>query len=211
MATKLNIANQALAHLGQSVRMEDFDEETSTGRSVRPFYGDSKDFVLSDGDWRFAIKKRQDLELVESFQRGGDTIYVWRLPVDFRRRPEVFSQEGDEYRYKVSFDQYVKDGVRVLETCYPDCNLDYVYDLPEALYPPNFGLLQSYKLALLIRNPETLGDGAISSNRLIELYKDLHSKLQEDHTLDHDYRPSLITSTLQAMGQGIGGIPGYRY
>ena len=213
MTTKLTIANQALGHLAVSRRIENLRVSTDpNAAAINNYYQDSKFFVLSDFDWTFSFKKRIPLTRVNDFFEGSTKRYVFSEPLDMLRRPSVFSAFGGT-RYKVPFRVYLSDegGLvqRVIETEYEDCTIDYYGDIEEKFYRPLVGLLQSFKLANLARNEITLGDGAISTNVLETRYESLRDKIAEMNLLEGDEFSNKNNSTLQAMVQSTGGIPGY--
>ena len=174
------------------------DDATTEAQAMSIYYSDSKSWVLSEFNWRICRKRREPLNQVGSFVENGVTYYLFKEPDDFERNPEVFSLDNGE-RCKIKFDYYFYKDMRVYQVAAQTCEMDYIFNIDEAFYPPLLGLLQSYKLAAMARNQLTLGDSAISTERINELYKITFDVLTEKYGLQRDDLTGRVNTTEEAM------------
>lgn len=197
--TKTEIANMALGHLGSDAVLVNLDEDSSPeSQAMSLYYEESKSWVFSDFNWRICRKRRVPLNQVDKFSENGIDYYLFAEPADFERNAEIFSIENGQ-RCKVRFDYYFYKDQRVYQVAARVCEIDYVFNMAEKDYPTMLGLLQSYKLAALARNQLTLGDSAISTMRLNELYGKAFDTITEKYGLQRDDQTGKITSTEEAM------------
>ena len=204
MATKLTIANMALGFLAEERQISSLETTTNNAdaTTMDKYYKASKEMTLSALDWKFARKRRVKLALLENFMENDSDVYVWAYPRDFITKPKVYSTSNANNRYKVPFDSYSDESGRaVLETCVPDCTIDYNWDIPEERYFPRLDVLQAYKLAELARNEIILGDGAITVNKLRENFNTLLAEMGESEYQLSDTQAGTINTFEEARNE----------
>lgn len=135
--TKLEVANQALALLGQEPLLS-FDKDSRNGRVIRLFFETARIAVLEDNHWSFASKRALP---------SPDTIvplFGWTqqftLPGDFLK--EQFVLDGSD----CNIDYRIESGKLLTNTTTP--RLIYTWDQQDySRYSAKFIELLAYKLA----------------------------------------------------------------
>lgn len=143
MASKIDIVNQALVLLGESVIS---DLSLPVGETVETVYNTTRDSLLTSHRWRFAVKK------VALSEAAGSPVNEWAnhftLPSDFLLLIST---------YPIS--TYEIYGSKLL-TNNDEVEIDYIYDPGEKLYPAYFVKAFATQLAsdiaLPITNDKTL-------------------------------------------------------
>ena len=158
MATKLEICNMALSHLGVGEGIAAISESSEPARACRLFYDQARDEVLTEIPWTFA-SKRADLALITA-DPNDDWGYSYQYPSDalaVRRIPSILRNETRASR--VSY--YVSNDTdnRVLFTDTAEAALEYTYRVEqENLFPPLFVQALAFKLAFYLAPRLTKGD-----------------------------------------------------
>jgi hypothetical protein len=159
MASKTAIANMALSHLGVSTQISDVDTERSQeANTIRAFWDVTLDYVLRAVNWRFATKIAT-LGLVEE-DPDDEWSFSYRMPSDavkFRKiQSGIRIETADE---RVPFRIVGDDTAGLIYTDMEDAIGEYTRRVtnPE-LYPADFALALSYKLASLSAASLTGGD-----------------------------------------------------
>jgi hypothetical protein len=155
MATKTNICNMAIAHLGTGDLIGNVDTDTTVeGVTCNLFYDDARRKVLADCPWSFA-RKEQALGLVATLSdtdADAEWTYSYRYPsdcVDFLRIKSGIRQDTRQSRvpYKILKDESGK----LIYSDEQNAQGEYTIDVETAsFYPSDFVLAFSYKLAELI-------------------------------------------------------------
>lgn len=167
-SSETEVANLALAHLGQN-SITDIDSESSQeAAACRRFYDHARDEMLRRWPWTFA-KRRQVLALVEE-DPTDEWGYSYRWPSDclFPRR----IVNGDRNPTKDTVDKYLveSDTSGKLILCdVEDAELEYTARVEDVgLFPADFTLALSYKLAFYIAPFVTGGDPFDLQRRMIQ-------------------------------------------
>ena len=105
MASEIDIANLALAHLGDDASVASIDppEGSSQAEHCARFYPIARDSMLESHDWNFIIRRKVLAKLTEpSFHRQ----FAYQKPADAIRiiqvLPTVSSPENDGVEYELS-------------------------------------------------------------------------------------------------------------
>ncbi len=163
MATKLEIYNIALGHLG-SVRLDILNENRPDRREIDAKYAISAQTMLEKACWVFALRTQQweaDTDLEPLFGRP----YVFTLPDEFCRIRLIATderQENEDLTYKREGRLIYSDHPTLYVT-FVSNDADYGLDLGKypALYTKAFGAQLALDAALPINKSE-----ATRNNRL---------------------------------------------
>lgn len=135
--TNLQVANQALALLGQEP-MVTYDANTRNGRTVRAFYEAARVGALEDGAWSFSTKRQVLSPLSSTPAFGWD--YEFQLPGDFLKEQFVYDSNNTDLGYTI------EDGK--LLTSNNVVRFIYTYDQQDySKYSAKFIECFAYKLA----------------------------------------------------------------
>lgn len=160
----------ALAYLGVGVRVMNITSDTSeNAKTLNLFYDTVRDAVLADFQWPFA-QKRSTLALVEN-DPNDDWSFSYRYPTDAIRinrvYPGIYQGEvdtllSDRILRSATFQEYEigsDSSGGLIFSNETDAGAVYTYrHTTTALYPPNFTLLLSYRLAAQCSSVLTGGD-----------------------------------------------------
>ena len=161
MASSTEIANMALAHLGNSKQIASLTESSGEARACNQFYEIAKDKVLEDFNWPFA-RTFVTLGLVEENPTGIDDEwgFSYRYPSDCLKVRRLISgikaeDRLSEIKFIIGSDA---QGVLIF-TDQEDARLEYTKrETDTAKFPTTFQIALSYYLASLIGPRVTAGD-----------------------------------------------------
>jgi len=172
MASKTSIANLALSHIGIAKPIANLDtEQSQEATACRTFYEVARDRVLRDIKWPFATKIAA-LALVEE-DPNDEWAYSYRYPsdcLDVRKIQSGVRNETNAQRipYKIASD----DQGLLIFCDREDAILEYTFRAENVnLYPPDFMMGFSYRLASYIAPRLTNGDPFKLMNDVMALYK----------------------------------------
>jgi hypothetical protein len=171
MASRTEICNLALSHLGEGKEIANFTSERSQqAESCRRFFDIALACVLRDFAWPFASKVGA-LSLI-SQHPNTEWGYAYRYPtdcLDVRRILSGFRNETHQSRvgYRIGQD----DGGLVIYTDQPRAWLEYTVRAEDSTrYPPDFVMALSFRLAAYIAPRVTGGDAFKMGDRALQLY-----------------------------------------
>ena len=189
MASKTDIFNMAISHLGVSKEIANGDTENSKEASAcRRFYDLARQATLKDIVWPFA-SKYATLNLIEE-NPNDDWSYSYRYPSDCLFFRKILSgvrddTEASKIAYEISQDA---SGLIIL-TDLEDATCKYTVDVEDETYfQPDFVMAISYRLAYYIApritagDPFNLGQKAMT-NYTIELSKASANAFNEDQSI----------------------------
>jgi len=159
MASKTDICNMAISHLGISKEIGNVTtEQSAEAKACRRFYDDARKAVLKDHTWPFATKLA-DLNLVEE-QPNDEWGYSFRYPTDCLYARRILSGfRDDTERTKIVY-KITQDSQGLLLFCdLSEATLEYTKDEDsEDIFPSDFTIALSYRLAHYIAARLTAGD-----------------------------------------------------
>jgi len=171
MASKTEICNMSISHIGTGKEILNIDTETSEEAKVcRRFYDISRKDALRGYDWPFA-RVRLALALVEE-DPNTEWKYAYRYPsgcVAVRRIESGL--RNDTRQSRVSYELSNDDSGALIFTDCENAVMVYTEDLDSPdRYPADFVLAYSYKLASLIAPRLSKGDPFKIVGSMMELY-----------------------------------------
>jgi hypothetical protein len=171
MATDTEIANLALSHLGIGKTIANIDTERSQEAiACRTFFDLAKEATLRDFAWPFATKFAA-LALVEE-DPTDEWAYSYRYPSDCLMIRRIISGTRNDTRqsqapYKIGQDE---SGI-ILYTDKEDAEAEYTIRVTNnALYPSDFVLAFSFRLASYVAPRLTAGDPFKLGDRAFQRY-----------------------------------------
>lgn len=194
MASKTEICNLAISHLGISKDIANVDtEQSQEAKACRRFYDISRRTTLKDFNWPFATKFIA-LNLVEE-EPNDEWDFSYRYPNDCINAKRILSGQRDDteasrVRYKISQDD---QGI-IIYCDRAQAELEYTVDVTDTeLFSDDFKIALSYRLAHYIAPRLTAGDPFnLAEKTLIkyntEITKAVSNAFNEDN-------PSLPTTT----------------
>lgn len=142
MTTPTELANMALAHLGQA-RISDFSERSPAAEHCRRAFDHVRRLCLRDYDWNFAIRRATltAAEATPEFDWG----YEYPLPSDCLRVISVNQRPGG-----TRLTDYAVEGRAILSNS-ADCRVRYIRDVTDpTLWDSMFSSYFCYRLAAAI-------------------------------------------------------------
>lgn len=185
-SSKTEIANIALAHLGVGKEIANLDTENSAeANTIRRFYETARDEVLRDFNWSFTTKFATLAEIEED--PTDEWSYSYRYPSDCLKLRRILSGTRNDSRqsrvpYKLGQDS---EGL-LLYTDMEDAEIEYTVRVEDtSLYPADFTMAFSYKLAFYSAPRLAAGDPFGLANKAAQMYqmmiaKAAHSDLNEN-------------------------------
>lgn len=99
MTSETSICNMALARLGHD-QITSLDDDSTAGRACKLFYAPTRDALLREHQWNFAIKRQALAQ--ESTAPAFEYSYQYPLPADclrvIRLDEEIYSSGDPDYR-----------------------------------------------------------------------------------------------------------------
>ncbi len=142
MTTATELANMALAHLGQA-RISDYSERSPAAEHCRRAFEHVRRLCLRDYDWNFAIR-RASLTAAET-PPEFDWGYEYPLPADCLRVISVNQRPGG-----TRLTDYAVEGRAILSN-FAECRVRYVRDVTDpTLWDSMFSSYFCYRLAAAI-------------------------------------------------------------
>ena len=160
MASKLEICNLALLHLGHTKTIASIDERSEEANVLRRFFQITLDTALRDFQWGFATKYFA-LNLVEE-NPNDEWLYSYRYPVDCSQARRIVSGNRNESpQDRIVFKIGKDDAGLLIYTDQQEAILEYTIKLSDneiEILPSDFVTAFSYKLAYFCAPSLTKGD-----------------------------------------------------
>jgi hypothetical protein len=170
--TDTEIANMALGHLGQGVRIANLTTaRTAEANLFRQLYDTIRRATLRDFPWGFAHKIAA-LGLIET-DPNEEWLYSYRQPSDCLRDRKIQSGiRNDNRQSRVSYKTGRDATGALIYTDREDAILEYTIDITEVeLYPDDFVLALSLRLAMYAA-PQICGEDPFKmGQRAGQMYK----------------------------------------
>lgn len=172
MASETEIANLALSHLGTAKEIANLETEQSQEASAcRRYYDISRDATLRDFPWPFATKIIA-VGLVEE-DPNDEWDYSYRVPSDCVKVRRILSGDrvdnvDTQEPYRIVHD----DSGALIYTDKEDAEIEYTLRVEDpGLYPSDFTMALSYRLAMYIAPRLTAGDPYRLGDKVMRLYE----------------------------------------
>lgn len=168
MASKVEICNMALGHLGQGKQIANLDTENSSAAAAcRTFFDVCIGACLRDFKWPIATKFRA-LALIEE-DPNDEWNYSYQYPADCKNFIRIISgQRTDTNLTRVPFKIANSDTGKIIYTDKEDAQAEYTVSIDDpTIFDDDFVLAASYRLASYIApqvagaDPRHLGDAAM--------------------------------------------------
>lgn len=191
--SETSICNMALSHIGQGEEITNLTTEKSAAASAcRRFFDVARDATLIDFQWNFA-RSFQTLSLIEE-SPNDEWDYSYTYPTDclfIRRVLSGYRQDTEATR--IPFMISSNDAGRIIYTDQSSAEIEFTKKITDTnMFPINFQLALSYRLAILITPRLSAGDPFKLQQILTQFYaqsidqarKTSHSESQDD--IPHD-------------------------
>lgn len=172
MASKTEICNLALSHLGVSKEIANLDTERSAEASAcRRFYETARDAALRDFPWPFATVM-QPLGLIEE-DPNTEWAFSYQYPVNCMKIRRILSgSRNDDRQSRVPYKIARGSSGAVIFTDAEDAEIEYTFKETDAgRYQPDFIMALSLRLAAYIAPRITAGDPTKLGDRALSLYR----------------------------------------
>jgi len=172
MATKTEICNLAISHLGTGKEIQDFDTDRSEeGDACRRYYQILLEATLRDFAWPFATKIAA-LNLIEE-SPNDEWAYSYRYPSDCLKARRILSGiRNDSRQTRVPYKILKDEAGRIIYTDQINANLEYTILVEDtSYYTPDFILALSWRLASYLAPRLTQGDPYGLRNSSMQMYE----------------------------------------
>jgi hypothetical protein len=173
MATKTEIANLALSHLGIGKEIADLDNEKSQEAvTMRRFYDQTRDAVLRDFPWPFATRYATLALVADPPTETTEWDFSYRYPTDClmvrRMQTEI---RVDTNQSRIVFKLGRDDEGQLIYTDESEAKIEYTFrEEDPQRYPADFQLAMSLRLAHYAAPRLTGGDPFKLGMRAVQLY-----------------------------------------
>jgi len=197
MASKVDIANYALALLGQDP-ITDLTEDSKAARTLNLRFDSVRDAVLRGHPWNFAVQRDSRAALATAPAWGWT--YAYNLPSDFLRLLDFNPETRDPYELET------QDGERVLLTDASSCDIKYIARVTDTtLYDSLFIEALAARLAWASCVAITG-----SAELLAKLKQDYEDKLGEARSIDGQENPSVVLGFDEFTDAHLGYMSSWR-
>jgi hypothetical protein len=175
MASKTDVANLAIGHLGYEEEIANVDSEDSQyAIALRRYHDVALQQMLRDYDWSFATRYAP-LALVEEFDEDSDVKewqFSYRYPVDCLKIRKIYSGvRNDSLESRVKYTINGDDAGRLVYTDEEDAEIIYTENVTAyGRFPPDFLMAFSFKWALYLPNKLLGGDPFKIKEELMQQY-----------------------------------------
>lgn len=172
MASNTEICNLALAHLGTGKAIADLESEQSEEATVcRRFYNLARETTLRDVEWPFATKIAA-MQLI-STNPNSEWDYSYQYPSDCLSVRRILSGiRNDTRQSKVEYRIAKGTSSKIVFTDEALAYMEYTERVEdEGLYPPDFVMAFSLRLASYVASRLSKGDPFKKFDSLMAMYK----------------------------------------
>lgn len=171
MASDTEICNLALSHLGVGKEIASLETEKSQEASAcRRFYDIALDATLRDYPWNFATKI-EALGLVEE-EPNDEWLYSYRYPTDCLFIKRILSGiKNDTRQSRINYRVVSDSAGQLIYSDHENAEIEYTYRVTDSnIYPSDFTMALSYRLAHYIAPRVTAGDPFKLKAEVMHLY-----------------------------------------
>lgn len=205
MATKTEIANLAIGHLGYEKEIANVESEDSQyAIALRRYHDLALEQTLRDYDWSFATRYA-DLALVEEFDEDSavqEWIYSYRYPTDCLKIRKIYSGlRNDNLQSKVRYTINGDDTGRLVYTDEQNAIIVYTKNIKTySQFPPDFLMAFSYKWALYLPNKLLGGDPFKLKNEIFLMYDRQLKNARMNDRSEQSYDEPVESEFIRARG-----------
>lgn len=155
MATKLEIVNLALTHIGTK-NISAIDAENEQARKCNQIYEGAKQETLKAHTWNFANKKEALVAISDEESPGWE--YVYQKPSKCLFIRKLITEDGElDPDNPEKFEEVMASGnLQGIASDLEDAWIEYTYDITDpTFFGPTFVKALSYKLAMELAIPLT--------------------------------------------------------
>ena len=203
MASEIDIANLALAHLGDDASVASIDppEGSSQAEHCARFYPIARDSMLESHDWNFTIRRKTLAKLTEpsfhrqfSYQKPADAIRIIQV------LPATSSTENDGVEFELS---NTESGTQLILTDLEDATVRYTTRVTDTTkFSPLFVDALSWLLAAHLAGPVIKGDmGIAEAKRATQMYLLLLSEAKRSDANQRNAPPVHTPDWVSGRGQ----------
>jgi hypothetical protein len=170
MSSVVEICNLAISHLGTGKEIANLQENSSEANACRRFFDTSLEQTLRGYAWPFA-NKFSPLNLVEE-DPTDEWAYSYLYPVDCLQAIRIVSGNRNESRQdRIDYKIINSPAGLLIFTDQENAILEYtIYVKDPNLYPSDFKMALSFRLASYIAPRITKGDPFGMGKRAMEMY-----------------------------------------
>jgi hypothetical protein len=171
MASKTEIANMALSHLGIGKEIANIDTEKSAeAAACRRFFNTCLSATLKDFPWPFA-SKIATLNLIEE-EPNDEWAYSYQYPVDCIHAKRIVSGNANETRQeRIDFKIANSSSSKIILTNKDLAELEYTANITDPnVFSPDFIIALSFRLAAYVAPRLTQGDPFKLKNDMLGQY-----------------------------------------
>jgi len=202
MASKVDICNISLSHLGNKAQVVSIDPPDGSVEAdyCSRFFTIARDEILEAGDWTFA-RTRVALSALTN-NPSSTWAYAYALPSDCITPRRIMTGDATQHEDdSPDFDvEGLTDGTMVLLTNQSSATLVYTRTISDPTkFSPGFTTAFTYKLAAYLAGPVLRGDAG--SNAAASLHKIAGQKVLEAMSFDanrawrgDEYVPSMVAA-----------------
>lgn len=188
MASEVQIAKMALAHIGDRYDISDLAEASVEAEQVSLVFDDARDMVLRRHPWGFA--KKYSIVSALAGTVPGKWDYMYTYPVDCLLFRHIYNSLGDD-QPPIPYEVAVNGtGAKVILTDQVDAELVYTFAVTDpGTFDAEFTMALSYEIAAMIAMP-LIGDLDIAKS-LRQLSMDVMTMAEVDDSneaIDEDDR-----------------------
>lgn len=167
----VDIYNLALSHLGIGKEVGSLTEKTEEARACNRYFSITKDAMLRYFPWPFSTKI-DALALIEE-DPNDEWAYSYQIPSDCLNIKRILSgSRNDSRQERVSYKLTKGASGTVIFTDMEDAQAEYtVLTDDSTLYPVDFGLALSFRLAAYVAPRLTNGDPFKMGDRAMQMYE----------------------------------------
>jgi len=175
-ASNTEISNLALSHIGIGKEIANLEaEKTQEAAACRRFYATALDVTLRKFAWPFASKIAA-LGLIETLtdtNTDAEHTYSYRYPSDCVKARRILSGiRNDTRQSRVHYKILSDTAGRIIHTDQINAELEYTFRADDpSLYPNDFAMALSYRLAGYISARLTKGDPFKIRAEVLQLFE----------------------------------------
>lgn len=170
MSSTVEICNLAISHLGTGKEIANLNENSAEANACRRYFDTALEQTLRGYAWPFA-NKFAALNLVEE-DPTDEWAYSYRYPVDCLQAIRIVSGNRNESRQdRIDYKIVNSNDGLLIYTDQENATLEYTVNVTDPnLYPSDFKMALSFRLASYIAPRITKGDPFGMGKRAMEMY-----------------------------------------